>query len=194
MTTYMGKPAKQINQSMKVLLPETNGCSYADFPMTGKKWLSGKDKAPEGGYCFLRTEATMPKDPGFKQGYVWGSGPFGFGYYHILTKEAHITLYHRIQNRRVFTGESSSGGFCSCCFGSSPEDPDGIPTSLPEIPADDLDNLRRLFHARSVATKPNDVQAQVDQMQNSTATAQASYTYDQNIQLGIGIANTMNRI
>ncbi len=165
--------------------------------MTGKKWLTGKDKAPEGGYyCFIKTEDQMPKKPGFKTGYVWGSGPFGFGYYHLLTKTAHVTLYHRINNRKVFTGASSGGGggIC-CCLGSpTPEDPDAIPTKLPEIKASDMDDLRLLFHARSVATAANDAQAQADQVAESTATAQAHYGYDQNIQLGMGIATTMARM
>ena len=99
---YRGKPAEKINKSMKILLPETAGCKFADYPMTGSVWKTGKDKAPGGGYCFIRTEDKMPVDEGFKTGYVWGSGPFGYGYYHLLTKAAHITLYNRINNKKVF--------------------------------------------------------------------------------------------
>jgi len=126
----------------------------------------------------------MPVEQGFKTGYVWGSGPFGFGYYHLLTKAAHITLYQRIHNRRVFTG-ADTGVVCGC-FGSP--DPNAIPTELPSIPADDLDDLRMLFHARSVASAPNDAKAQNDQMAESQTTAKAFYTYDQNIQFGTNLA------
>jgi hypothetical protein len=186
MSTYRGgKPAEQLNRSMKILLPETSGCTFADYPMTGTKWLTGKDKAPKGGYCYIKTEDKMPTDVGFKTGYVWGTGPFGYGYYHLLTKAAYVTLYNRINNRQVFTGASSGGG-CGC-FGSGPAS-NAIATALPTVPADDMDDLRVLFHARSVATKPNDAQAQADQLSEATATAQSHYQYDQNIQTGMFIA------
>ena len=38
---------------------------------------------------------------------------------------------------------------------------------------DDKDDLRILFHARSVSTSPNDGQARKDQLGEATATAQA---------------------
>lgn len=185
MSTSLSNAAPQLNKSMKILLPETNGCTYADYPMTGNKWLTGKDKAPEGGYCFIKTDDQMPGATGFKTGYVWGSGPFGFGYYHLLTKQAHITLYHRINNRKVFTGASKGGGgcggsICRCFFGSgSSPDPDAIPTRLPDIPADHMEELRRLFHARSVATAANDAQAQADLLAEATTLAQGHYIYNQ---------------
>jgi hypothetical protein len=188
-SSYRGKPVEQINRSMKTLLPETSGCTFADYPMNhGKKWLSGKDKAPKGGFCFIKTEDKMPTDKGVKTGYVWGTGPFGYGYYHLRTKAAHITLYQRIHNKKVFTGASSTGVCCGC-FGSG-DDPNVIPTTLPTIPAGDMDDLRLLFHARSVASEPNDAKAHADQLSESKATAQAHYQYDQNIALGHGIANT----
>jgi hypothetical protein len=184
--TYRGKSAAQINRSMKLLLPETNGCTYADYPLTSQsgKWLAGDDKAPQeggGGYCFLRTGDTMPTGPdgGFKTGYVWGTGPLGYGYYHLLTKAAHATLYFRIHEKKVFTGRRSGasspkgglfGSKKSATSSSSDEDPKNnaiLSTTLPTIPAGDLADLRLLFHARSVATKPNDAQAYADQLSAS---------------------------
>jgi hypothetical protein len=188
MSTYRGgKPAEQLNKSMKTLLPETSGCTFADYPMTGTQWLTGEDKAPKGGYCFIKTEDKMPTDVGFKTGYVWGTGPFGYGYYHLLTKAAHVTLYHRINGKQVFTGASSGGGWG--CFGSSVGDSNAIATALPTVPVDDMDDLRLLFHARSVATKANDTQAQADQLSESQTTAHAHHLGgDQNIQTGMFLA------
>lgn len=189
-TSYKGKSAEQINKSMKTLLPETSACNFADYPMTYKKWLTGKDKAPGGKeYCFIRTEDKMPTDIGFKTGYVWGTGPFGYGYYHLLTKAAHGTLYRRINDKKVFTDASQGVGVGCGCFGSgAAQDVHAMPTTLPTIPAGDLDDLRLLFHARSVSSAPNDAQAQVDQMSEASATAQAHLSYDQNIQTGVFIA------
>jgi hypothetical protein len=49
MATYRGKPPEHINKVMKILLPETNGCDFADYPMTGGAWLKETDNTPDGG-------------------------------------------------------------------------------------------------------------------------------------------------
>jgi hypothetical protein len=189
--SFMGQSHDEINSNMKKLLPETADNNYADYPMTGGKWLTGKDKAARGGgYCFIRTENMMPKGEGHS-GYVWGSGVFGFGYYHLLTRDAHRTLYHRIESRKVFTGADTGVG-CGC-FGSTPK-PDAIPTELPvKLSTGDLDVLRNVFHARSVSSLANDAQARLDQQTDASNTAQATYGYDQNYLLTTTIVNTVNR-
>lgn len=172
---------------MKQLIPETSDNNFADYPMTGGAWLTGKDKAPGGGYCFIRTEALMPKGKGHS-GYVWGTGSFGFGYYHLLTKDAHKTIYNRILNGKVFTGASDTGVVCGC-FGSALEH-DAIPTELPvKLSRDQLDVLRILFHARSLSSKANDMQARQDQEAEMKTVAQAHHTYNQNMQTGVFIAS-----
>ena len=187
MDTYHGKPAATINAAMKVYLPETAGCTYADYPMRHARWLQPKEKVPDTGQpCFIKTDNAFPGT--IKTAYVWGPGPHGFGYYHLLTKAAHVTLYTRIINRRVFLGPNSSGGGCCCaCLGET--DPQ---SQMPrDVKADDIDDLRLMFHARSVAKVPNDGVAAQDALGESKATAQAHYHFDQNIQLGMHIAGRM---
>ena len=187
MAQYNSKPAATVNAFMKEYLPETAGCTYADFPMQHARWLQPKETTttPDGGDmpCFIKTGNELPAQ-GSKQGYVWGPGPLGFGYYHLLTKSAHVTLYTRILNRRVFLGPNVGGGGCCGCFGEM--DPRA---QMPKgVKADDIDDLRRLFHARSVASIPNDGVAAQDALGEARATAQAHYHFDQNIQLGMHVA------
>lgn len=178
MASYNGKPAGTINHAMKQYLHETDKCSYADFPMRHARWLTPKEKTPDGQPCFIKTGNELPAE-GIKPGYVWGPGSFGFGYYHLLTKSAHVTLYARINNRRVFVGGNSNKGGCCGCFGGETDPRSKMPSG---VSADDIDDLRRLQHARSVATIPNDGQAQADAISQAQSTAQAHYQYDQNIQ------------
>ena len=188
MATYNGKVAGEINHAMKQYLPETAGCSWADYPMKFPRWLKANEQAPDGKPCFIKTENVLPEE-GVKVAYVWGPGNLGFGYYHLLTKQANKILYTRILNRKVFTGTSSGGGGCCGCFGEV--DPRSkIPTG---VSADLIDDLRRLFYARSVATIPNDDKAREDAIGEARATSQAHYHYDQNIQLGMHVAQAIAR-
>lgn len=177
MATYNGKPAGDINHAMKQYLPETAGCNYADYPMNFPRWLNPKDKAPDGKPCFLQTSNSLPAE-GIKVGYVWGPGNLGFGYYHLLTQHAHKTLFTRISHRRVNIGpDSGGGGGCCGCFGEV--DPR---TKMPSgVSSDDIDDLRLIFHARSVASVPNDGQARQDALGEAKTTANAHYQFDQNI-------------
>ena len=161
--SYMGKSYEEINSNMKQLLPETADNSFADYPMTGGKWLVGKDKVPGGGensYCFIRTEDKMPKGIGHS-GYVWGVGSYGTGYYHLLTKEGHRNLASRLKTNKVYTGESNFG--CGCFGQSKSSEDDAIPTELPvKLPAAILKVLLFIFQCRSVSTLANDEQAKKD--------------------------------
>ena len=173
---YMGQSPAVLNANMKKLLPETADNEYVDYPMMGDRWLTGKDKSPEGGgYCFIRTENKMPNGKGHL-GFVWGPGQFGFGYYHLLTRDAHKTLYHRINNKKVFTGPED----VTCgCFGGSGSDPDDIPTALPiKLPTADYDVLRILFHGRSLSSRANDEQARLDQQKEASNWAEGEFMTD----------------
>lgn len=181
MATYRGKPAGELNRIMKIYIPETDGCSYADFPMHhGPKWLRGNDQTPKGQPCFIRTENFMPPDDagvtgGFKTGYIWGAGPFGYGYYHLTTKNAHNLIYARIVNGKVTVSGAGAESWCPC-FGGGQVDPrTKLPTGLTR---DEKDDMRLLFHARSVATQPSDQQALRDQIGEATATAQGLQMMD----------------
>ena len=184
MNSYNGKPAHVINEIMKSYIPETAGCTYADFPMVRDRWFRANEQTDKGEPCFIKTENALPSE-GMKTGYIWGAGPNTWGYYHLLTKNAHKLIYARIINNKVNLGGGSDG--CCGCFGT----PDPA-TKMPSIKADDKDDMRRLFHGRQVATKPNDAQASKDQIAESTSVAQAHYQYDQNIQQGAHIVSAVN--
>ena len=59
---------------------------------------TGPKKEP----CYIRSA----KDEGRKEDYVFGPGPMGFGYYHLLTRASYAALYARM------TQESP----VPCCF------------------------------------------------------------------------------
>ena len=189
MASYNGKPAATLNAAMKLYLPETAGCTYADYPMQHGQWLKPNDKTPphDGQHqqqpCFIKTGNQQPAADGIKTGYVWGPGPAGFGYYHLLTKPAHTILYNRIVNGRVFVGSDAEPGCCGCLGAKDPR------TQLPKhaVKADDVDDLRRLEYARSVATVPNDTVAAQDALAQAQVTAQSAYQFDQNYQLGMHV-------
>lgn len=190
--TYRGKSAEQINQMMKSYLPETSGCHYADYPMTSRgPWKKGNETTSDKGEpCFIKTDNQLPPE-GIKTAYVWGPGPYTFGYYHLTTKNAHVILYSRIVNNRVqIKGGGDNDCDCCCCYNTSPKDP---ATQMPPINANDRDILRLLFHARSVSSKPNDAQARADQEAQAKGTARDHYHFDQNIQLAGIVANSMAR-
>lgn len=185
MASFNGKSAARINEIMKSYIPETSGCHYADYPMNRARWLKGNEKTDKGEPCFIKTDNKLPSE-GMKQGYIWGPGPFTYGYYHLLTKTAYVNIYSRILSNKVATGANEG---CCGCFGA----PDPA-SKMPPIKADDKDDMRRLFHARAVATKPSDAQAQVDQMAESRTTAQAHYQFDQNIQGAAYAGNVVSAV
>lgn len=180
MASYNGKSAGTINQAMKQYLPETDGCRYADFPLHRARWLRPDERTPDDATsCFIATGPELP-DQGVRRGYVWGGrGPAGAGYYHLTTHVAHQLLYRRITRRRVETG-TPEPGFCSCCLGDDVDPRQKMPKG---VKRDDIDDLRLLYHARSVATVPDDIQAGKDALAQAQKTAQNHYHFDQNIQL-----------
>ena len=169
--TYRGAKASVLNTAMKIYIPETKFNLYSDYPMMNERWYKPDEYVPYGSMkgqpCYIKTEWSMPESTGTKDGYIWGPGDFGWGYYHLTTKSAYKILYTRILNNKVtISGESE--GFCSCCFQTPdprtvmPKPTSGTGSGLTK---DDIDNLRVLFHARSVSTKGNDGVAQSDQLQ-----------------------------
>lgn len=129
--------AVDMNAKMQ-LVPELRS-EYASYPMERAKWLSAGDKAPDGNRAFIaspKPEKGETKE--LKPDYVWGPGTYGFGYYHLLTKESYVILSARLQS------EPSQG--CSC-FGSSTKD-------TPK--QEDLNDVYLVMYYRSKSPVPND--------------------------------------
>jgi hypothetical protein len=137
---------------------------YAKYPMKHSRWLNPQGKDSKGNPCFMKST-----DAGPKRDYVFGPGPCGFGYYHIMTREAYQALNARIKNEFP--------GGCCYCFSS---------TSRKEV--DEFDDVQRLVYNRSVGTVPDDGVAAQDAQNKARDTAQAWHNGLQNEQLLVGVA------
>jgi hypothetical protein len=157
--------ADEMNAKMVKVAPEL-ASSYARYPLHGQRWCDPKEKGPKGEPCFMANAA----DAGLKLDYVYGPGRYGKGYYSLLTKDSYKILYPRILNQAP-TG---------CCAFSK--------ESRKEV--DDWDDVRRLLYNRQMATIPDDAVGARDGLAAAQQTAQDNYTYDQNLQLGIGVVQT----
>lgn len=62
----------------------------------------------------------LPADPkggnGFKEGYVFGSGSLGYGYYTIYSKEAYLLVRRRLIKQRVKAQQELTDFDCSQCL------------------------------------------------------------------------------
>uniref|UniRef100_A0A7S2YHU8 Uncharacterized protein n=1 Tax=Entomoneis paludosa TaxID=265537 RepID=A0A7S2YHU8_9STRA len=155
----MASRVDRVNAGLAKFCPELAGSKYARYPMQGDRWMLPKDKHPETGkYLFLAS----PQNVGPKPDHVYGKGPFGVGYYHLLCKQPYIILYGRHMNTAPST----------CCTGAS---------GAKEF--DEWDEIRLILFQRMNSTRANDTVAHSDMMQNASATAQAHYHFGQNQQL-----------
>lgn len=102
----------------------------------------------------------------------WGLGTFG--YYHLFTKLAQEFLYACIFNIKVNVVVSDSDDDCCASRFGTPS-PRTVAIKLLTIQPVDRNDMRLLFHARSVASKPNDGQARADQLCDATNTSKAYY-------------------
>ncbi|GFH44748.1 hypothetical protein CTEN210_01222 [Chaetoceros tenuissimus] len=168
----------EINAAMPKVAPEL-ASKYAAYPMKRQVWLSFNGQIDGNIPAFIPHQ----KDPYYptiplKEDYVWGTGPRGFGYYHILCREAYVILYHRISHM-------VAPGSCCSCFSPPP------PTHAPEQPfsAKELKDVKDVIYARSVSSRPDDFFAVKEAIEAARGVAQAHYHVDQNIQLAV-IAGT----
>jgi hypothetical protein len=91
------------NERMARVLPEL-ASEYAQFPMRYSSWLSPSATGPKGEPCFLvesSIEDATKNSDSFKElvpDYAYAKrGPFGPGYYHLLTKVAYTALYEKLR-------------------------------------------------------------------------------------------------
>lgn len=134
----MVSPYDSYNAKMGELVPELKN-KYGHRPMNRDKWVSTSGTAPDGQPAFI----AHPKPTGgqqnlVKDGYVWGPGCKGFGYYHLTTQDAYKALGARLKNETV--------PGCGCGGGSS----------LSSKDMSDLKAIEILMYSRGQSPKPND--------------------------------------
>uniref|UniRef100_A0A6U0FT60 Uncharacterized protein n=1 Tax=Helicotheca tamesis TaxID=374047 RepID=A0A6U0FT60_9STRA len=110
--------SNDINQKMQ-LVPELRS-PHARYPLNRSHWIktTQEPRTPKKDGDEL-TFIARPKPPKgqtneVKLGYVWGPGPRGFGYYHLLTQASYTALAARLH--------SETAPSVTCCFGKSKED------------------------------------------------------------------------
>ena len=167
--TSMGTNDDEMNAKMANVAPEL-ASEYARYPLKRKAWINPEGKTAKGEPCFIQAngKASMKMD------YVYGAGPKGFGYYHLLTRDSYVNLYHRLQKEAPV-----------CCCTCSPS---FRMVSQKEI--SDHDDVVRIIYNRSVGSIPDDEQAAADAIAIARGTAKAVYNITQNEQLVVNAIGT----
>ena len=165
----------EINAAMPKVQPEL-ASKYVSYPMKRQVWLSIDGQIDGNIPAFIphKKDPNFPKPP-LKEDYVWGAGPRGFGYYHILCREAYKILYHRVNGMRAIGGPGQG-----CCCASPPP-----PTDSQKPTAKEIDDVKDVMYNRSIASRPDDFLAQKEAIEAARGVAQAHYHTDQNIQLAV---------
>ena len=122
----------EINAKMVRFAPELDS-EYALYPLQRTRWLTVSEKTAKGEPCFVQSGTNK----GVKKDYVFGPGPKGFGYYHLLTRASYLSLYARL------THEAPPG---FCCFMSKAAQREYA----------DYDDVKKLVFYRSRSSKPVD--------------------------------------
>ena len=166
------KSVEEINRIMIKYVPELKS-SYAKYPLNRNRWYEPNEKGPKGEPCFIPVSNQRPEE-NIKLDYVYGAGPYGFGYYSLLTKYSYDNLYRRVESMPPPSD-------CCFCFRYKQQ-------TRKEY--DDYDDVKRLMYNRKVSPKPNDTLGAQAALSQAQHTAQLSYQTDQNVQLGMGIVQT----
>lgn len=167
MSSFVCKPADELNRNMVKFLPEL-ASDYARYPMHHERWYNPGEKAPKGEPCFVKggDVSTLKKD------YVFCKyGNFGPGYYSLMTKAAYVNLYNKL--------DSMQPGTC------------GIACNSADRKAmDEYDDVKRLLYGRHMASKPCDTKAEKRMMDESEGMANAAYGMDNPIPVPIAMASS----
>jgi hypothetical protein len=150
--------AASINAKMAKFVPELVS-AYALYPMKRVRWLDPKEIGPRGEPCFIATSTNA----GVKPNYVYGRGPYGTGYYSLMTRVPYVNIYSRLQNQPPVR----------CCALSK--------EARNEM--DEFDDVRRIVYNRSVSTRPDDVVAAGDAIAKARGDAQEGFRLGQLSQL-----------
>jgi hypothetical protein len=115
---------------------------YAKFPLRRDRWMKGNEKGPKGEKMYLKGS-----NDGLKLDYVYGTGPYGRGYYSLLCRSSYVSLYARVLSEMPI----------GCC----------LLGAAARKEYDEWDDVKRLLHARSVSTIPDDAVAFGDALAES---------------------------
>lgn len=154
------------NEMMVRVAPEL-ASSWAKCPLRREYWLDLSATIENDNGTQTPAFIAHKKDPNFptpllKEDYVWGAGPRGYGYYHLLTRESYVALNARVKSNRPSLN--------CCCFGSAQEN-------------EDWDVVSDIVYNRSVSPKPDDIVAYKAALNNARFTSEMTYNTTQNIQL-----------
>jgi ferredoxin len=167
---FNGKTAEEINKQMAHYLPEL-ASKYATYPLHRDRWLQPQEKGDKGEPCYIKAAV----DEGLKMDYVFGAGPYGFGYYSLLTKASYQNLWSKI-NTLAPTD-------CLGCFACG---------KAARKAYDEWDDVKRIVHNRQAATIPDDVKGAQDALIDAQNTAEAHEMYNNNIGLTHNVVTNMN--
>mmetsp|Transcript_28255 Transcript_28255/g.81726 ORF Transcript_28255/g.81726 Transcript_28255/m.81726 type:complete len:198 (+) Transcript_28255:242-835(+) len=143
--------AEKINKKMAAFCPELSS-SYAEYPLipddTGRtNWVDLEGTTVQGDPVFVADEVSHSSSTvgssrvasaERRDDFVYGKGPMGWGYYHLLTRESYVILHKRLQST-VPT---------ACCMNANIRQ---------EI--EDHDAVTRVVYARSISPIPDDERA-----------------------------------
>mmetsp|Transcript_2910 Transcript_2910/g.6740 ORF Transcript_2910/g.6740 Transcript_2910/m.6740 type:complete len:168 (-) Transcript_2910:192-695(-) len=153
--------SRDMNEKMQ-LVPELRS-PLAAYPMDRKKWLPPMAKTSDGKVGFIASpQPPKGETKQLKPDYVWGPGTRGFGYYHVLTKEAYVALEARMAKELAPT--------VSCCSGKSKDE---------DRDMEDLRYVHRIVvYPRSKSPIPKDTYA----LEHSVAEGRAAFVPPENKQ------------
>jgi len=115
---YRPDDVAEMNEWLHSFLPEVRNSQFGEYPMKQQSWIwlnttvTGSDGVTNPAFIpttinvKFREDANYNEKVPLKRDYVFGTGPKGFGYYHLLTRQAWVIL-----NSRVGSMKSSEAGY-----------------------------------------------------------------------------------
>eukprot|EP00558_Chaetoceros_sp_UNC1202_P005986 CAMPEP_0197233170 /NCGR_PEP_ID=MMETSP1429-20130617/1317_1 /TAXON_ID=49237 /ORGANISM="Chaetoceros sp., Strain UNC1202" /LENGTH=172 /DNA_ID=CAMNT_0042691381 /DNA_START=19 /DNA_END=537 /DNA_ORIENTATION=- len=166
----------KINQGMGRIARELRS-NYATFPLKRKAWLDPNAQIDTGAPAFIPHAKDSNKNvtPTFKDDYVWTPGSCGFGYYHLLTRDAYVGLHVRLRKN------PPPIEWCSCCLPSN---------SRTGQLANDYEDAVSIVYNRSIASRPDDFLAGKEAIAIARGEARTAYNMSQDVQLIVMMAST----
>eukprot|EP01083_Nonionella_stella_P263765 895622_1 len=112
LASWNPESAEDVNALFRSYIPEMKLSKFGVFPMKESSWLDLDNKTESGQPAFIahsiqmvngkeipvthREDCNYNETVPVKTDYVFGTGPKGYGYYHLLTRHAYGILLQRI--------------------------------------------------------------------------------------------------